>query len=58
MRRVEMVSEHSKKSFSVMFCGNAEGLFLPPMVVFKAKKGGPSGKLFLKKTLTVKQFFH
>jgi len=58
MRRVEMVSDHSKESFSVIFCGNAESLFLPPMVVFKAKnvyenwqKGGPRGFSTFKKKI-------
>jgi len=32
-----MVCEHSKQSISVMFCGDAAGHFLPPMVVYKAK---------------------
>ena len=49
-----MVCDHSKQSFSVMFCGDAAGHFLPPMVVYKAKnvyenwtKGGPTGKMIL-----------
>ena len=37
MRRVETKIEHSKQSFSVMFCGSASGVYLPPMVVYKAK---------------------
>ena len=48
-----MVCEHTKQSFSVMFCGDADGVFLPPMVVFKVKhlyenwqKGGLKGTTF------------
>ena len=37
MRRHERVASHSKMAFSVMFCGNALGEHLPPMVVYKAK---------------------
>lgn len=47
---VEWKAEHSKTSTSVMFCLNASGRFLPPMVVYKAnvypawiKKEAPSG---------------
>lgn len=36
-RRVETKIEHSKQSFSVMFCGSATGVYLPPMVIYKAK---------------------
>jgi len=36
-RRVENVGEHSKCSFSTMWCGNAVGQILPPMVVYRAK---------------------
>ena len=36
-RRHERVMEHSKMAFSVMFCGNATGEHLPPMIVYKAK---------------------
>ena len=35
IRRIERKIEHSKQSISVMFCGNAKGEFLPPMVVYK-----------------------
>jgi len=49
-RRVECVKENSKQNFSIMFCGDATGHYLPPMVVYKAKnlyanwtKGGPLG---------------
>ena len=31
--RVERKVSHSKTSISVMFCGNAAGEFIPPMVV-------------------------
>ena len=44
---------HSKLSASVMFCGNATGNFLPPMVVYKSEnayeywtKGGPNGTVY------------
>ena len=36
-RRVERKQEHSKQSISVMFCGNAAGHYLPPMVIYKAQ---------------------
>ena len=36
-RRHERVMAHSKMAFSVMFCGSATGVHLPPMVVYKAK---------------------
>ena len=35
--RHERVEPHSKTAFSVMFCGSAKGVHLPPMVVYKAK---------------------
>ena len=48
LRRIERKSIHSKQAFSVMFCGSATGLHLPPMVVYKAlnvytswTEGGP-----------------
>ena len=37
IRRHEKVESHSKTAFSVMFCGNATGEHMPPMVVYKAK---------------------
>lgn len=44
--------EHSKQCFSVMFCGAADGTFLPPMVVYRAEnlyegwtKNGPLGMI-------------
>ena len=47
---MERKTEHSKASTSVMFCGNAAGELLPPMMVCKAKfvyhgwvNGGPKG---------------
>ena len=53
MRRVERKAEHSKQSVSVMFCGNASGQFLPPMVVYKAQNlytewtlGGPTNAVY------------
>ena len=36
-RRVQQKIEHSKQAFSVMFCGSASGVHLPPMVIYKAK---------------------
>ena len=37
MNRVERRTVFSKQAFSVMFCGSAVGVYLPPMVVYKAK---------------------
>ena len=52
-RRVERKIEHSKQTVSLMFCGNAIGEFLPPMVVYRAKhvydnwkRGGPEGSMY------------
>ena len=36
-RRIERKEEHLKQSTSIMFCGNALGQYLAPMVVYKAK---------------------
>ena len=54
LRRVERIMPNSKQAFSLMFCGDATGSFLPPMVVYKAKniyenwkKDGPKGKNIL-----------
>ena len=33
--RVERIVEHSRSSTSVMFCGSADGSYLPPMIVYK-----------------------
>ena len=51
--RVERKIQHSKPSISLMFCGNAIGEYLPPMVVYKAqnlyagwKAGGPQGAVY------------
>lgn len=51
MSRAERIVPHSKQSFSVMFCGNAEGRYIQPMVVYKALNiytnwtaNGPKGK--------------
>ena len=55
-RRVENVSNDSKQSFSVMWCGSASGRLLPPMVVYNAKNvyenwtHGPPGSLFASTT--------
>ncbi|XP_043226388.1 uncharacterized protein LOC122383728 [Amphibalanus amphitrite] len=53
MRRVERRMSHSKQATSIMFCGSADGKYLPPMVVYKAKhiyqewmQGGPTGALY------------
>ena len=50
VKYAEKVSNHSKSSLSVMFCGSANGKMLPPYVVYKAKnlyeswcQGGPKG---------------
>jgi hypothetical protein len=52
-RRVERVCEQTKCTFSVMCCGNADGEFLPPMVVYMAQNvydnwmiGGPNGSVY------------
>lgn len=37
LRRVERKMPHSKQATSIMFCGNAAGEYLPPMVVYKAQ---------------------
>jgi len=37
VRRLERMTSFSKQAFSVMFCGSATGIYLPPMVVYKAK---------------------
>ncbi|KAK9719799.1 hypothetical protein QE152_g22434 [Popillia japonica] len=36
-KRVERVQEHSRTSVSVMVCGTAKDVLLPPMVVYKAQ---------------------
>ena len=52
-RRVEKVSDDSKQSFSVMWCGSVAGQMLPPTVVYKAKHvyqnwtGGATGTSFM-----------
>ena len=50
--RIEKKMEHSKQTISIMFCGNAMGEFLPPLVVYRAKnlhssctENGPMGAL-------------
>lgn len=55
-KRVERISPAEfKAGTSVMFCGNAAGLYLPPMVVYKCRTenvyegwrtGGPAGALY------------
>ena len=34
--RHEILTSYSKQAFSVMFCGSATGVYLPPMIVYKA----------------------
>lgn len=50
IKHVEQIVNSSKTSTSIMFCGNAEGMLLPPYVVYKAERlwdtwteGGPKG---------------
>ena len=45
--------EHLKQPISVMFCGSADGTYLPPMVVYLAQnvygnwiEGGPLGTIY------------
>lgn len=35
-KRVERVQNHSRTAISIMVCGSASGVLLPPMVVYKA----------------------
>ncbi len=51
----EQVKNHSKMAYSVMFCCNAAGDMLPPMVVYKSDttsvyalwmEGGPDGTTY------------
>jgi len=53
VKYAEKVSDHSKSSISVMFCGSATGVLLPPYVVYKSNncyegwtKGGPKGTIY------------
>ena len=53
-RRVVRKLEHSKQSTSIMFAGNAAGMYLPPMIVYKAQNvyagwanGGPAGTVYV-----------
>jgi hypothetical protein len=51
MKYCEQVKNHSKNAYSVMFCCDAAGSMLPPMVIYKSTKsvlyhswtGGPAG---------------
>ena len=51
MKYCEQVKNHSKNAYSVMFCCDAAGNMLPPMVIYKSTKavlyyswcGGPPG---------------
>lgn len=52
-KRVENCRDHSLVSISLMGCGSASGIMLPPMVVYKAQnlyetwtKGGPEGTVY------------
>ena len=38
---------HSKNAFSVMFCCDAAGNMLPPMVVYKPSKGEIDSNLYV-----------
>uniref|UniRef100_A0A7M5XHY1 HTH psq-type domain-containing protein n=1 Tax=Clytia hemisphaerica TaxID=252671 RepID=A0A7M5XHY1_9CNID len=40
-KRIEKCVEHSKQSYSIMYCGNAIGQYLPPMIVYKAETSCP-----------------
>lgn len=55
LRRVEKKMAHSKQAFSIMFCGNATGNYIAPMVVYKVlseniysswKEGGPPDTVY------------
>jgi len=53
LKRIERKIQHSKSAISIMYCGSAAGVFLPPMAVYKAQncytgwtKGGPAGCLY------------
>ena len=53
LKRVKRKMQHSKSSVSLMFCGNALGEYLPPMVVYRAQNiytewtcGGPTGCIY------------
>jgi hypothetical protein len=37
LKRIERKIQHSKSAISIMYCGSAAGVFLPPMVVYKAQ---------------------
>ena len=37
LSRVERIVENSRSSTSVMFCGSADGNYLPPMIVYKCE---------------------
>ena len=52
-KRVEVVQDYSKQCFSVMWCGNAAGELMPPMIVYKSKNvytgwttGGPKNAVY------------
>jgi len=53
LKRVERKMQHSKSCVTLMYCGNASGEYLPPMVVYKSKhcytewmRGGPCGTIY------------
>lgn len=39
VKYAEQVGDHSKSAISIMFCGSASGVLLPPYVVYKAGLG-------------------
>ena len=50
---MERKIQHSKTCMSLMYCGNAVGQFLPPVVVYKSQNcynewtiGGPKGTFY------------
>ena len=53
LKRIDRKIDHSKQSMSILFCGNAVGTYLPPMVLYKAQilytnwtVGGPTGTVY------------
>jgi hypothetical protein len=53
IKYAEQVRDHTKSSISVMYCGSASGVLLPPYIVYKAAniyeswcEGGPKGALY------------
>ncbi|KAJ8950560.1 hypothetical protein NQ318_015693 [Aromia moschata] len=57
VKRVERIQNHSRTAISIMVCGSASGVLLPPMVVYKANNiyenwcnGGPPGTVYKNST--------